>query len=261
MTGCILEVVRTHFDTALSKQNQPHTIALHVEFLRRTQAGPATFKVSDVKLGRQTSIVHVHMSQEGREEVIAYVTNSNIDTEEGVTFDTGYSLIPSPPPVDLAKLEQDQDENWYVKAEMPFAKFRKAAQRVKWHFPRSGQAMNSIADEWLCFADGSSFTNSSIGFVADMFPQIIESFRDQSQGPFWYPTLLLNLDIKKTLPPEGVRWLAVRVQIKKIKNGRMDLEVHVHDAEGDLVALSHHVSFVLDATRNVAERRKPDTKL
>ncbi|ORY11197.1 thioesterase-like superfamily-domain-containing protein [Clohesyomyces aquaticus] len=261
VTGCILQVVSMHFNTSLAKQNQPHTIALHVEFLRRTQAGPATFRVDDVKLGRQASIVHVHMSQDGREEVIAYVTNSNMDAEEGVSFETEYSLRPPPPPVDLKKLEEDKDENWYRQGKMPFSTFRKASTRVQWHFPRSGQALKSLADEWLCFTDGSNFTNTSIGFVADMFPQIIEDFRDEKQGPFWYPTLLLNLDIKKVLPPEGVKWLAIRVQMKKIKNGRMDLEVHVHDAEGDLVCLSHHIGFVLDAARNMSARSKSDSKM
>jgi hypothetical protein len=67
VTGIILEVVKSHFSTSLAKQDQPHTIALHVEFLRRTRVGPATFKVHDVKLGRQTSIVHVTMEQDGRQ--------------------------------------------------------------------------------------------------------------------------------------------------------------------------------------------------
>lgn len=245
----------------MSKQNQPHTIALHVEFLRRTGAGPAIFKVDDVKLGRQTSIVHLSMEQEGRQEIVAYATNSNIDTEEGFSFDTEYKLSPPVTSVDLSKLEQDADPNWKRQAEMPFAKFRKASTRVVFHFPRDGQKGLSIADEWLCFSDGTNFTNTSIGFVADMFPQIIEKYRDQNQGPFWYPTLLLNLDVKKSLPPEGVKWLQVRVEMKKIKNGRMDLEVYVHDVGGDLVALSHHVGFVLDASRNTAARRNPDTKL
>ncbi|KAF1838692.1 hypothetical protein BDW02DRAFT_564800 [Decorospora gaudefroyi] len=261
VTGCILEVVRTHFNTSLAKQNQPHTIALHVEFLRRTQTGFATFKIDDVKLGRQTSIVHVTMEQFGRQEVVAYATNSNIDTEAGFTFDTQHKLSPQVPPVDLVKLEQDNDPTWMLQAEMPHAKFRKASNRVKFHFPRNGQSVPSTADEWLCFSDGSNFTNTSIGFVADMFPQIIERFRDKEQGPFWYPTLLLNLDVKKSLPPEGVKWLQIRVEMKKVQKGRTDLEVFVHDAEGDLVALSHHVGFVMDASRNTAARRKGGAKI
>lgn len=261
VTGTILEVVKTHFATTLAKQNQPHTIALHVEFLRRTQAGPALFKVDDVKLGRQTSIVHVTMEQEGRQEIIAYATNSNIDNETGFTFDTEYQLSPAVPNVDLTKLEQDTDPNWKRQPEMPYAKFRKASTKVTFHFPRDGPGARAIADEWLCFADGTNFTNTSIGFVADMFPQIVESFRTKEQGPFWYPTLLLNLDVKKSLPPEGVKWLQVRVEMKKIKNGRMDLEVFVHDGQGDLVALSHHVGFVMDASRNTAARRKVENKL
>ncbi|OAL06684.1 hypothetical protein IQ06DRAFT_321887 [Phaeosphaeriaceae sp. SRC1lsM3a] len=261
VTGTILEVVKTHFATSLSKQDQPHTIALHIEFLRRTQAGPATFKVDDVKLGRQTSIVHVSMEQDGRQEIIAYVTNSNMDKEEGFSFDTEYKLSPPVLPVDLKKLEHDTDPNWKRQGEMPFAKFRKASNRVTFYFPREGHALKSGADEWLCFSDGSNFDDTSIGFVADMFPQVIERHRDQSQGPFWYPTLLLNLDIKKALPAEGVKWLQIRVEMKKIKNGRMDLEVYVHDAEGDLVALSHHVGFVLDASRNTAARSSSSSKM
>jgi hypothetical protein len=261
VTGTILEVVKTHFATSLSKQDQPHTIALHIEFLRRTQAGPAIFKVDDVKLGRQTSIVHVSMEQDGRQEIIAYVTNSNMNKEEGFSFDTEYKLTPPVLPVDLKMLENDTDPNWKRQGEMPFSKFRKASNRVTFHFPRSGHALNCGADEWLCFSDGSNFNNTSIGFVADMFPQVIERHRDQKQGPFWYPTLLLNLDIKKSLPEEGVKWLQVRVNMKKVKNGRMDLEVFVHDAEGDLVALSHHVGFVLDASRNTAARSTSSSKI
>lgn len=261
VTGCILQVVSTHFSTSLANQNQPHTIAAHIEFLRRTQAGPALFKIQDVKLGRQASVVHVHMSQDGREEVVAYMTNSNIDTESGFSLDTEYKLTPPRPPVDFAKLKQDKDEHWSEWTGMPFPKFRKAATKVKWHLPRKGQPIKGVADEWLTFADGSKFTNSSIGFVADMFPQIIENYKKKGQGPNWYPTLLLNLDIKKALPSEGVEWLGVRVQMKKIQNGRMDLEVQVLDAEGDIVALSHHIGFILDASRNTAARSKQDTKL
>ncbi|KAJ4408124.1 hypothetical protein N0V91_003472 [Didymella pomorum] len=259
VTGCVLEAVKTHFKTSLAKQNQPHTIALHIEFLRRTQAGPALFTIEDVKLGRQTSIVHVTMEQDGREEIVAYVTNSNMSAEEGFTFDTQHELQYAPPPVDLTKLETDSDEHWRW-TEVPFAKFRKATAQIKFFLPRAGSARPNIVDEWICFSNGTNFTQTSIGFVSDMFPQIVENFKDTKKA-FWYPTLLLNLDIKKSLPADGVRWLRVRAELKQVKNGRMDLGIWIHDAAGELVALSNHVGFVLDASRNLAARRKPDAKI
>ncbi|EKG14901.1 hypothetical protein MPH_07941 [Macrophomina phaseolina MS6] len=260
VTAVFLRVASTHFRTTLAAQNQPHTITLHLEFLRRTQEGPATFEVKDAKLGRQTSTIHVSLVQDGREEVVGYITNSNIDNEQGVSFETGWSLDPAPPPVDLAHLAEDRDEHWAEVTEKPFSKFRKVMNRVRMYLPRNGQAMKSLSDEWLRLDSGERFTNESIGVVSDLWPQIIEEFRreEKNAAPFWYPTLLLNLDIKKPLPEEGVEWLFVRVRAKKIKNGRQDLEVVVLDETGDLVALSHHVALVLSAERNTAKRRTKD---
>lgn len=138
---------------------------------------------------------------------------------------------------------------------------------------------------WFCFRDPHSrFTNESIGYVCDTFPQLIEAhvigwdiyaleferkysaeqqrklIKESGFNQMWYPTLLLNLDIKKALPEEGVRWLFSRVQAKKILNGRYDLEVILLDAEGDLVAVSHQVAYAVGAERNTAGRRNP-TKL
>lgn len=160
---------------------------------------------------------------------------------------------------------------------MPFASFRKASQRVRFFFPRQGQQMRSLSDEWLCFRNGERFTNASLGYVADMWPQVVEAYKSdgdpygvqlgkgvegtdpaESKGwaKFWYPTLLLNLDVKKALPEEGVEWLFARCQAKRIENGRLDLEVVILDESGDVVALSHHVTLVLGAERNMAKRRK-----
>lgn len=51
ITAVFLEVSGRHFQTTLSSQDQPHTIGLHLDFLRRTQSGAALFTVKDVKLG------------------------------------------------------------------------------------------------------------------------------------------------------------------------------------------------------------------
>ena len=80
--------------------------------------------------------------------------------------------------------------------------------------------------------------------------------RRNGQAAFWYPTVLLNLDVKKALPQEGVKWLFVRVRAKQIKNGRYDLEVIIMDEHNDIVALSHHVCLAVPASRNLAKRNR-----
>lgn len=284
VTSCFQKVASAHFATTLSKQNQPHTMTMHLEFLRRTEVGLATFTVKDAKLGRSTSTIHITLTQGDREEVVAYITNSNLDKESGVSFETGWAMEPPPPKVDLKALANGGgDSVWLEQKSMPFAAFRKASQHIKFYFPRKGQALRSLADQWMCFNNGEKFTNESLGFVADMFPQIIESYRlgsdpytvDPQQQPsqeqeqdakrkgfsaFWYPTLLLNLDVKKALPAGGVDFLFVRTRAKRIQKGRYDLEVIVMDGEGEVVALSHHVCMVLSAERNLAKRAKTDEK-
>ncbi|KAI9821579.1 MAG: hypothetical protein M1832_003253 [Thelocarpon impressellum] len=278
MTSMFMQVASAHFGGTLTRQKQPHTITLHLEFLRRTQVGPALFTVKDVKLGRQMSTIHVSLSQAEREEVAGYITNSNIATEAGLSLETDWALQPGPPPVDLVRLRQDGDPRWAAQEEMPFASFRKAATKVDVFLPRSGQQHRSLADEWIRFANGERFTNESLGYVADSWPQVVESFRP-ADGPdileglqpeagaknkgwatHWYPTLLLNLDVKKSLPADGVEWLFVRVRAKSIKNGRFDLEVVILDDTDDVVALSHHVCLIVSAARNIAARSGPADK-
>ncbi|KAK3619341.1 hypothetical protein LTR56_012452 [Elasticomyces elasticus] len=282
VTACLQQVVRKHFDTTLRKQNQPHTITLHSDFLRRTETGPATFTVKDVKLGRQTSVIHITLRQGDREEVVSYVTNSNLDTETGVTYPSGWTINPPPPATDVSKLDSDTDPLWGERKEWPFADFRACTKQIRSWFPRKGQHLPAIVDQWLSMKDPDDrFTNETLGFVVDVFPQIIESFLlngldcysvdfERQNTPeeqvklmkggarMWYPTLLLNLDVKKALPAEGVKFLFARLQAKAIKNGRYDLEIIIKDAEGDLVALSHHVCLVVSSERNLAARRKVD---
>ena len=191
-------------------------------------------------------------------------------------------------------LRANIDPNWVLLHPKPFASFRKASQHVKTYLPRKPVAQ-ALVDEWICFEKaGERFTNESLGYVVDCFPQIVERYSPEelekataqeaaplnSQSPskpssnstgkvklersqwarFWYPTILLNLEVKKALPPEGVEFLFVRVCARIIKNGRMDLNVMVMDESGDLVALSQHVALVLGAERNMNRKEERDGK-
>lgn len=156
--------------------------------------------IKDVKLGRQTSTIHMSLVQHGKEVVIGYLNHTNIADEKGVSFDTNWQLSPPPYSVDLKALRADNDTNWIEQKEMPFASFRKASSRVRFFFPRQGQKMKNLSDQWLTFRNGEKFTNESLGYgscssesgvancdssyVADMFPQIVESFVAEEVNDF-----------------------------------------------------------------------------
>jgi hypothetical protein len=125
-----------------------------------------------------------------------------------------------------------------------------------------------LEDAWVCFANGERFTDASLPLVADAKPYVVEAWRpkdnEDHEAPFgrndifWYPTLAMNLDIKKSLPKEGVEWLFLRTMTRKVQNGRLDLQVMILDEEGDLVALASHVNMVLSASRNLAKRKSKE---
>lgn len=215
----------------------------------------------DLKLGRRTSTIQVALFQDSNtEEVVGYLTNTDLGSESGLSLNTSWSMYPpGPPPVDLTKLPGDSDTNWRLVTRLPFADFRKATKNVDIFLPRVKPPKVAIVDEILRLKNGERFHLESLGFVNDTFPQLVETLDSEHDqvplGKNWYPTLVLNLDVKKSLPPEGVEFLFVRVQAIGVRNGRMDLQITIRDAGGDLVALGHHVSLILDASRNLAERR------
>lgn len=256
--------------------------------------GRADFEITDSKLGRRTSTIHVSLTQGDQTPcVVGYITQSNLHTEIGISLPTAYSL--SPPPLSLPStqaLRSGTDPDWSLHHK-PFQNFRKAGQhgtcfRFYCFLPRKGQVGPALVDQWLCLEGPERFTQESLGYVADMFPQIMEtaygqedleremkklqtdacdSPRDgesctpassrkipkQSQwARFWYPTVVLNIDIKKALPLEGAEWLFTRVRAKMIRSGRMDLEVVILDEGGDIVAVSSHIALIVGAERNMS---------
>lgn len=182
VTSCFLSVARLLFETTRKSYNQPHTVALQLNFVRRTSQGPATFTVFESKLGRRTSTIHVSLSQEGQPAcVVGYLTQSNFHTENGLSLETAYSLSPSPIPlVSTAALRNGAEPNWSLH-QKPFDNFRKAGRHVKTYLPSKGQVGKALIDQWLCLKDGQRFTQESLGYVADMFPQIVETAYEQEE--------------------------------------------------------------------------------
>lgn len=299
MTSSFMLVASRHMQLTHANRKQQHVLNLHLEFMRRTAIGRAVFTVKDVKLGSRISNLHLTLAQDDErsgkmvDEVEGYVTVSNLATESGPSFTTGYKLFPEPLPVSLSALSENKDANYIRRGRDLFADFRRAGRQITMHLIRPPQRPSSfpkaMVDQWVLFKPRGKkgrFTNDVLGCVVDIFPQIIEQYvnpdleeavlgqdlspeeakefikKTQPHAKYWYPTLSLNLDVKKLLPEDGVEWLFVRVQAKEIQNGRFDLQIHVLDEAGDLVALSTHSSLVVDSSRNLKrEKKKSKSKL
>jgi acyl-CoA thioesterase FadM len=54
----------------------------------------------------------------------------------------------------------------------------------------------------------------------------------------------LTTEIKKV--PKGAKWLFMRTRVNVIKNGRFDMEVHLVDESGELVAICKHAAVVVE---------------
>ncbi|KAK5100724.1 hypothetical protein LTR70_001375 [Exophiala xenobiotica] len=297
VTASFMLVASKHMQLTHSTRKQLHVVNLHLQFMRRTGIGEAIFTVKDVKLGGRISNLHLTLTQKDErsgkmvEEVMGYIMMSDMSAEDGLSLDSGYEMSPEPLPVSLPALVEGKDANYVRRGRDPFADFRRAGRHMAMHLVRPDKRPShfpkAMIDQWVLFQPQGRegrHTNNALGYIVDIFPQILERYvnaemeeaclgqdlsaeeaealiknRAQPNAKYWYPTLNLNLDVKKLLPEEGVKWLFVRVQAKKIQNGRFDLEVTVLDESGDIVALSTHSALAVDSSRNTT-REKKDSK-
>ncbi|KAK4239548.1 thioesterase-like superfamily-domain-containing protein [Achaetomium macrosporum] len=290
VASCILQAAGMHL---AQRTGQKDVQNAHFQFLNRTETGPAVIVIEDVKLGRQLSTLHVTLYQHAllpeapwitagstRKEVAAYLTMTDLRKESGISLPTSFSLqhpVAAPPRPDFAALREDRDAHWsrYQFPRGSSLGYSRCLQNTIYYDPRGGQPTRTVIDKWVRLASGERFTAASLAFVSDCWPYVVEAWRptkeeaESSLGDknvpfapgamFWYPTVVLNLEVKKALPEEGVEWLQLRIQSKQIKDGRFDLEVLILDEQGDLVALSNHVNLILGSERNMAERRKKES--
>ncbi|KAM0336016.1 hypothetical protein ACHAPQ_004572 [Fusarium lateritium] len=251
----------------LASRNQPDTLAAHWHFINATHIGPAVLKVEEVRRGRALSIVHITLYQEdllpqspwisnkSKRKVAAYITNTLLEVEEGLTIPTSFELSSPPPPVDLTKLADDNDTNW-GRLYMVVMELAPMMHHVEFYTPK-GDKQPASWDLWLRMSNGERFKTWTLGYLIDVAPAlIVEGYRPKDANApvlvkgfmfdciFWMPTLSLSLDVKKPLPQEGEEWLRIRIAAKVIKNVIYDAEVI-----GDVVALGNHVALVLGWNR------------
>ncbi|KAF4458084.1 hypothetical protein F53441_92 [Fusarium austroafricanum] len=266
--------------TYLAPHNHPDTFAAHWHFLNATYIGPAVLVVEEVRRGRALSILHITLyqgdllsespwiSKNSKKKIAAYVTNTSLERERGLSLPTNFEISAPPPPVDLTKLAVDKDSNW-ERLFMIIMEIAPMMHHVEFYSPKHRSSSPASWDLWLRMANIERWTTWMLGYIADVAPGlIIEGFRPTDlDAPvpkdrfafdkiFWMPTVSLSLDIKKALPKEGKEWLRIRMSTKLINKGRCDVEVIVFDEKGDVVSLSNIVALILDGERKWERKEK-----
>ncbi|KAJ5291445.1 thioesterase family protein [Penicillium angulare] len=272
-SACMLAAAKIH----LRLRDQPDTLTAHFEFPNRASTGPAILTIEDVKLGQQISTLQLTLWQGGllsqapwidhfvsRRRVLAYTTHTNLRSFSGISMPTGYEVTPAAELSSVSDFEalktNGADEVW-EKSKLPKAYATMMPSLARWH--------------------GERITQSTLAYVVDSFPHNMHKFlaapvlrellnappdrsgdsdmkevrgKDHQRDEMWFPTVVMNMEMKTTLPDDGIEWLAVRVLSKQIKDGKFDLEVLVRDPDGEIIALSHHVGLILNFVQNTRNK-------
>ncbi|KAL4869838.1 hypothetical protein BDV12DRAFT_208294 [Aspergillus spectabilis] len=227
-------------------------------------------------------------------KLAAYITVSPPHAEEGPDIIGPWGLSPPPPcgslpdgSVNLSCLGETGNDGSWGRFPTPPRELA-AAQHLELYAPTStispGRSIedraNQIVDQWGRFAPGGKparWSNEALVYFLDLFPAALNRVGAMEEsrlrlksgeveaeaegglgieitGRFWYPTVTMNVDLKKRIPKEGVEWLHERVVTRMVRGGRADLDVVMLDAEGGLVATSSQVALVVDSARNTKGR-------
>ncbi|KAL4949644.1 thioesterase-like superfamily-domain-containing protein [Aspergillus filifer] len=187
---------------------------------------------------------------------IAIATFANLDNETGLTqtptsSSNASAYKPPKPP---------NRETECVPIDDPVVDATPVTRKLNWVAPRSpdglwGHRLGGHQREvWLSFRNGE--TISELGYLALLSDVPLQPPATHSAGFYnshALSTLCQSVEFKKR-PGANTQWVLVRSNSQRVVNGRYDLDVQILDEEEDILALSHHVVFILDLDRGTGKR-------
>jgi hypothetical protein len=255
----VTHAVQVYFQEKHPALNQTDLITFHVEFLSRSDVGPATISIHPLKLGRQFSTVRVELIQHDsgtskpRTRLEALITQGNLSNEAksgGISLPTHPILAKESIPKREDCEERKNDSDLMLS--------RPAAYKIQTYFPPGSDPLGvtatngpSVKEQWSRWMPsvGTSFSISSLPFLADAFRPLPDSFglRD-----YWYPTLSYGMQVKRGPPAgkSGWKWLFMRIEVTECRDGRFDNIVVIADEEGNVVAICTHTALIVSFERN-----------
>lgn len=228
-----------------------------------------------------------------RRTVLGYATLTSLRSMSGITLETGWEVSPAaalPKPMpDFTALNTPKDgDGFWEEQKTPPGKMFRSLQNWRFFLPRSGTIEPGVVDMWVCRSNREPVSQAGLAYLVDSFPYNIHMYlmspemrsllqtpregsgdervenahkKNEQRADLWFPTVVMNLEVKTAMPEEGLDWVAVRVQSKLIKEGKFDTDVMVRDKSGEVIALSQQVSMIVSMERNTARKGSAKSSL
>lgn len=219
--------------------------------------------------------------------ILAYATQTNFKTLGGYSIETGFKQLDQqtrPAKPDLEALLRNGKVNLWRESVPPAGSVARSNNFWRMFVPSEGPFSPGVLDVWMCTRSGEPIKQEMMPFVVDSVPYDMTTFtvtpemyaahrnkdiardsaakrdeleeRKKERAGFWFPTVVLDLENKVTLPAEGVRWVNMRLTIKLMENGRFDLNVMMRDEQGAIIAVSNQVALIISMERNLRNGKK-----
>ena len=288
IAAAIHHAATTHLATEMAAANQPDLLTLHVEFFRSCEPRDSTITITELKVGVLTSTLQLQLSQGGKTKVLALATSINMDSP-GPTVEKTWRPYPSPPPVpDFNAVETHKPDAHWLPVTLTDEIFPVLGRQVSL-IPRGGFPIDGICDCWYSFQNNERMDAPYLTMMTDCIPPMsdtllrngsfydvhrmsrdIEAWAKKHPGvpaklthtleaamrvPILNHTVTLNIEFKRRLPEEGLRWIFSRAESRMLQGGRMDLDVTICDQNLNLLCIARQSILALDAKRKLMNKK------
>ncbi|KAK5957466.1 hypothetical protein OHC33_001841 [Knufia fluminis] len=188
MLAAILQLAATkHFTTTLSAQNQPDILSMHIDFLRTCTHNPFTITITDLKIGRGTSTIQLHLTQPTSKpnanasqpsplKISATVTSTNFSASpnSGPSAPTAWHLHPPPlPPPHFPNIATHRpDPHWL--ATTARSELMPLINRMTMLTPKGGFPVPGLCDNWNSFTP-EPIEATHLTILTDLIPSMSDT--------------------------------------------------------------------------------------
>lgn len=220
-------------------------------------------------------------------ELMDHCRNVNRSAARGISNPIGLQTPdqqhPPAPPIDHQALLKHEDKHWtYFHIPYNPKGMNKCLSNIIFSMEKEPCADKSITQMWIGLSNPEQhWTMDMLPIGCDMYVPSLENFYESDRNiqgfakqslnwaehgmteqhsetewhqPRWYTTVNMTVDVKRTLPKEGVKWLFTRMKTNEAVDGRLDVQGQIWDDRGNLIALAQYVWFVVETSRAVVTR-------